>query len=177
MTIVLSILGLIVLAVVVLLIVASQKPDTFRVERSIVVNAPPAKIFPYFNDFMLWPTWSPYEKKDPAMQRNLSGPTAGKGAVYEWKGNKNVGHGRMEILDAPEPSKVVIKLDFFSPMEGHNTAEFTMAAQGSGTLVTWAMYGPAPMITKVLSTVMNFDKMVGTDFEVGLANVKAQAEK
>ncbi|MDB5803050.1 MAG: polyketide cyclase / dehydrase and lipid transport family protein [Betaproteobacteria bacterium] len=177
----LIVLILLVLAVVVVLVIAMQKPDTFSVQRAILIKAPPEKIFPYINDLKAWTTWSPYEKKDPAMQRTLSAVTAGKGAVYEWNGNKNVGQGRMEILDAPAPSKVVIKLDFLKPFEGHNTAEFTLVPQGDAsqptTQVTWLMHGPAPLMNKVMSTVMNLDKMIGDDFADGLANLKALAEK
>ena len=167
---------LLVIAVIVVLVIAMQKPDTFRVQRSIGIKAPPDKIFPYINDFKNWPSWSPYEKKDPAMQRTLGQVTVGKGATYEWSGDKNVGHGRMEILEA-QPEKVVIKLDFYTPFEAHNTAEFTLVGKGAETELTWAMHGPAPLMNKVMSTVMNLDKMVGSDFEVGLANLKALAEK
>lgn len=176
----LKVLGIIVLllviAVIVVLVIAMQKPDTFRVQRTLGIKAPPGKIAPFISDFKNWPQWSPYEKKDPAMQRTLGSITAGKGATYEWSGDKNVGHGRMEILDA-QPEKIVIKLDFYTPFEAHNTAEFTLVPKGAETELTWAMQGPAPLLNKVMSTVMNLDKMIGTDFEVGLANLKALAEK
>jgi uncharacterized protein YndB with AHSA1/START domain len=118
------------LAIAVVLILAGRKPDIFRVQRATTVKAPPEKIFPLINDFHQWVTWSPYETKDPAMKRSYSGEASGKGAVYGWEGNKNVGSGRMEILDAQAPSRIVIKLDFFTPFEGHNTAEFTMLPRG-----------------------------------------------
>ena len=137
-----------VVAVAVVLILAATKPNTFSVRRAITVKAPPEKIFPLINDFHQWGTWSPYENKDPAMKRSFSGAASGKGAVYAWDGNKNVGSGRMEILDASLPSKIVIKLDFFTPFEGHNTAEFTMLPQGDATSVTWLMHGPAPFMSK-----------------------------
>ena len=101
--------------------------------------------------------WSPYENKDPAMKRSYSGAASGKGAVYAWDGNKNVGSGRMEILDASVPSKIVIKLDFFKPFEAHNTAEFTMLPQGDATKVDWVMHGPAPFMSKVMQVFMNLD--------------------
>jgi hypothetical protein len=110
------------------------------------------------------------------MKRIHSGAPKGKGAIYEWDGNGQVGSGRMEIVDTT-PNKVVIKLDFIKPFEGHNTAEFTVAPQGDTTTVTWAMYGPARFITKVMSTVFNLDKMIGDDFDAGLVNLKAMAEK
>jgi uncharacterized protein YndB with AHSA1/START domain len=164
-------------AVAVVLLLAAVKPDTFSVRRAITVKAPPDKVFPLINDFHQWGNWSPYETKDPAMKRSFSGAASGKGAVYGWDGNKNVGAGRMEILDASVPEKIVIKLDFIRPFEGHNTAEFTMLPQGNATKVTWLMHGPAPFIGKVMHLFMNIDKMVGKDFEIGLANLKGLTEK
>jgi uncharacterized protein YndB with AHSA1/START domain len=164
-------------AIAVVLILAATKPATLRVQRTTTVKAPPEKIFPLIADFHQWRNWSPYENKDPAMQRTYSGAASGKSAVYAWQGNKNVGSGRMEILEAPPPSKVVIKLDFFTPFEGHNTAEFTMLPQGDGTHVTWLMHGPAPLMSRVMQVFINLDRMIGEDFEVGLANLKSVAEK
>src|ERR1700676_12238 len=165
------------IAIAVILILAATKPDTFSVRRATTVKAPPEKIFPLINDFHQWVTWSPYESKDPAMKRSYSGAESGKGAVYGWEGNKNVGSGRMEILDTSQPSKIVIKLDFFTPFEGHNTAEFTMLPQGDGTNVTWVMHGPAVFISKVMQVFINLDHMIGKDFEAGLANLKRLTEK
>jgi uncharacterized protein YndB with AHSA1/START domain len=153
------------------------EPDTFRVQRSTSIKAPPEKIFPLINDLRGWGAWSPYEKRDPAMKRAYSGAATGKGAVYEWDGNKNVGKGRMEITDTAPPSRIAIKLDFFEPFEAHNTAEFTMDGKGDSTSVTWAMYGPANYISKLMGVFFNMDKMIGRDFEAGLANLKAIYEK
>ena len=158
------------------LIYAATKPDDFRVTRSLAIKAPPDKIFALINDLHGWGAWSPYEKRDPDMKRTFSGAPSGKGAVYEWDGNKNVGKGRMEIIDTAPPNKVVVKLDFLKPFEGHNTAEFTMVPQGDATNVTWGMYGPSPYVAKVMGTFMNMDKLIGKDFETGLANLKALAE-
>ena len=165
------------LAIVVILILAAAKPNTFSVQRATVVRAPAEKIFPLINDFHQWGRWSPYEDKDPAMKRTYSGAASGKGAVYAWDGNKNVGSGRMEILDASMPAKIVIKLDFFTPFEGHNTAEFTMLPQGDATNLTWLMHGPAPFMAKIMHVFMNIDRMVGKHFEIGLANLKRLTEK
>ena len=165
------------IAIAILLILAATKPDTFSVRRATTVKAPPERIFPLINDFHQWGTWSPYETKDPAMKRTYSGTASGKGAVYAWQGNKNVGSGRMEILDSSAPSKIVIKLDFFAPFEGHNTAEFTMLPQGDVTNVTWLMHGPVPFMAKIMHVLMNIDRMVGKDFEIGLANLKRLTEK
>jgi Polyketide cyclase / dehydrase and lipid transport len=165
------------IAIAILLILAAIKPDTFTVQRSTAVKAPPETIFPLINDFHQWGTWSPYETKDPAMKRSYSGTASGNGAVYAWEGNRNVGSGRMEILDTTVPSKIVIKLDFFTPFEGHNTAEFIMLPQGDVTNVTWLMHGPVPFMAKIMHVLMNIDRMVGKDFEIGLANLKRLTEK
>jgi uncharacterized protein YndB with AHSA1/START domain len=156
---------------------AATKPDTFRVERSTSIKAPPEKVFALINDFHQWGGWSPWEKMDPAMQRTHSGAASGKGAVYEWEGNSKVGKGRMEITDASVPSKLLIKLDFLKPFEGHNTAEYTLKTSGDTTALTWAMYGPSPFMSKVMQVFVSMDSMIGKDFEAGLANLKAIAEK
>jgi uncharacterized protein YndB with AHSA1/START domain len=156
---------------------AATKPDELRVERTLAIKAPPEKIFPYVNDLKAWATWSPYEKKDPAMARTFGSVTAGKGAVYEWSGNSNVGQGRMEITESAPSSKIAIKLDFIKPFEGHNVATFAFEPKGETTQVSWTMTGPSAYITKLMGVFFNMDKMIGDDFAVGLANLKAQAEK
>ena len=174
---VVGIAALVVLVVVAgVLIYASTKPDTFRVERTVSIDAPPDKIFPLIVDLKSWTAWSPYEKKDPELKRSFGPITSGKGATYSWDGNKNVGQGSMEILDAA-PGKVVIKLDFVKPFEAHNTAEFIVQPKGNSSSVTWAIYGPSPIVSKVMGLFMNMDTMIGKDFEVGLANLKARMEK
>jgi len=164
-------------AIAAVLILAATKPTTLRVQRSVSINAPPERIFSLISDFHQWVTWSPYEQKDPAMKRTYSGTERGRGAVYAWDGDKNVGSGRMEILDVSAPSKIVIKLDFFKPFEGHNTAEFTMLPQGDGTHVTWLMHGPANFMSRLIQVFMNLDNLIGKDFEAGLANLKTITEK
>jgi carbon monoxide dehydrogenase subunit G len=176
-TIVMWIVGLAAVAVAAILIVASAKPDTFRIERRISIKAPPEEIFPLINDFHAWTQWSPWERKDPALKRSYSGATSGKGSIYEWEGNKNVGKGRMEIAESRPSSKVLVDLYFLSPFAANNTAEFTLTPGGEATTVNWAMYGPSLFVSKVMSTVMNMDKMVGKDFEQGLVNMKAAAER
>ena len=121
------------IAVAIVLILAAAKPDKFRVQRGAIMKMPRKKFFCLINDFRQWGSWSPWENRDLAMKRSFSGAERGTGAVYAWEGNKNVGSGRMEILDASMPPKIVIKLDFFKPFEGHNTAEFTMLPQGDAT--------------------------------------------
>jgi uncharacterized protein YndB with AHSA1/START domain len=165
------------IAIAIVLILAATKPNTFSVRRATSVKTPPEKIFSLINDFHQWGTWSPWENKDPAMKRTFSGAASGTGAAYAWEGNKNVGSGRMEILEASLPSKIVIKLDFFKPFEGHNTAEFTMLPQGDVTNVNWVMHGPVPFIGKILHVFINMDRMIGKDFEIGLSNLKRLTEK
>ena len=160
-----------------LLIFALTRPDNFRVERSITVQAPAAKIFPLLNDFRQFSSWSPWQKLDPAMQVTHSGPASGPGAVYTWKGNSDVGAGRMEVLKQVPDTNVIVKLDFLEPFEGHNTSEYTLKPAETGTTVTWAMYGPSPYISKLMGIFVSMDSMIGKDFERGLANLKAVAEK
>lgn len=159
-----------------LLIFAATKPDTFRVQRAASIKAPPEKIFALINDLHSWDTWSPWENKDPAMKRAHSGAANGKGAVYEWDGNKEVGKGRMEITESSPPSKVTIKLDFVKPFDAHNIVEFTLEPKGDSTNVMWTMHVPTPYIGKVMHVFFNIDSMVGKDFEAGLANLRTVAE-
>lgn len=175
---ILAIVGVVVVvAIAAILIYASTKPDSFRVERSTAMNAPPEKIFPYIDGLERWAEWSPYEGRDPAMKRAYSGAKSGKGAVYEWDGNDDVGKGRMEIVDSRPPHRVVIKLDFLKPFEGHNMAELTVEPKGGQTIVTWAMYGPSTFMTKLIGTFMDMDDMIGRDFAAGLAKLKTVVEK
>ena len=176
MTILMYIAIVLAALIAIVLILAAMRPNTFRVQRSIDINAPADYIFPLINDYKNWGSWSPYEHIDPAMQRTYSGTASGKGSVYEWTGNKNVGHGRMEIIETVPPSKILIQLDFFSPFEAHNMAEFTMRPQGSATNVTWAMHGPVPFMAKIMHMFFNMDKMVGGQFQQGLTSMKAVAE-
>lgn len=161
---------------------ALDKPagdEGFRIERSIHVNAPPASAFALVNDFQQWVRWSPYEGLDANLKRTYSGAPQGVGAVYEWEGNNKVGNGRMEMLGS-EPSRIVIKLDFFKPFEAHNTAEFSFVPEDGGSRVTWAMYGPpmksSPLMKFVMSLFFNMEKVVGGQFEQGLAKLKTAAE-
>ena len=170
--------ALLVLAATVaaVLLLAASKPATFRVERSATINAPPEKVFTLINDFHHWPSWSPWEKLDPAMTKTHSGAPSGPGAVYAWKGNKKVGEGHMEITDASPHSRLAMKLDFLKPFEAHNIAEFTLVGTDGNTQVTWAMHGPANFMTKLMQVFMSMDRMVGKDFEAGLENLQALAE-
>ncbi len=171
-----TILIIAVVLIAAILIYAATRPDTYRVERTARMNTPPDKVFGLINDFHAWASWSPWEKKDPGMKKTHSGPPQGKGAVLEWDGNKDVGTGRMEVLESLPASKIMIKLDFLKPFEAHNTAEFTLTPSAGTTHVTWAMYGPQPYMIKIMGIFCDPDKMVGKDFEAGLANLKTLAE-
>jgi hypothetical protein len=173
----LGIIGLIILiAIITILILAANKPNTFRVERSIIISAPPEKLSTLINDFHNWDQWSPWAKLDPAMKTTYSGPPSGVGSIYEWEGNSAVGKGRMEILFT-DPAKTSIKLDFLKPFEGHNAADFILAPQGTSTSVSWIMVGTLAFLPgKLMSVFTTMDKMIGRDFEKGLANMKAAVE-
>ena len=160
-----------------LCIVAAFKPDSFRVERNIVINAPAEKVFPLMNDLREFTRWSPYEGRDPAMQKTFSAITTGKGASYAWDGNNDVGAGRMEITDSRPMQQVQIQLDFQRPMEAHNNVVFSLSPMGTGTQVSWAMEGPMPFVSKLFSIFMNFDSMIGNDFASGLEKLKTLAEQ
>lgn len=167
---------IVILAIIMVLIFAATKPNKFRIERSIHIKASPEKIFPFIIDFHHMQTWSAWEKIDPAMRRSFSGAKSGKGAIYAWDGNKDIGQGSMEILEATPSSNVLIKIDFFKPFEAHNMVEFTLVPNGETTTVSHAMYGPTPFISKLMCLFFSMDKMVGPKFEEGLANLKAAAE-
>jgi uncharacterized protein YndB with AHSA1/START domain len=173
----LIIAAVLVVAVTVVLALAATKPDTFRVTRTTTIKAPPEKIYPLIADFHRWTAWSPYENKDPAMKRTYGGTPGAVGQTYGWSGDKNIGVGSMTLTEAAPSSKVALKLDFISPFEAHNTVVFSIVPQGDGTMVSWDMQGPTPFIGKIVHVFMDMDKMVGTDFEVGLANLKNAVEK
>ena len=176
-TVLIAVLALAGLAVAVVLVLASRKPDTFSVHRSATIKAPPEKIYPLIADFRNWGPWSPWEKKDPAMKRSFSGAESGKGATYAWEGNKDVGKGSMTLVDADPPKRVALNLDFEKPFEAHNRVTFALTPKGDTTEVVWSMDGPTPFIGKIMHVFIDMDRMVGSDFEAGLANLKAAAEK
>ena len=170
------ILIVVVVLIAALLAYAATRPSDFRVQRRASIKASPEKIFPLIADFHNWTSWSPWEKKDPALKRTFSGAPNGKGAVYAWEGNRDVGSGRMEITEASSPSKVKIQLDFIKPFEGHNVVDFTLQPVGGETNVTWDMAGHLAYVMRVFGIFFSMDKMIGKDFETGLANLKAVAE-
>lgn len=172
MTIFLAVLA--ILAVIILL--AISKPNTFQVDRSVEIETSAANIFAYISELRAWQDWSPYETKDPTMQRSYNNVTSGVGATYEWRGNNKVGEGRMEIVEAKNPVKIVIALEFIKPMAGNNTAIFNLNQSDNATKVTWNMYGPSPFVSKLMQVFINFDTMIGKDFESGLSQLKLLVE-
>ncbi|HEU4776673.1 MAG TPA: SRPBCC family protein [Telluria sp.] len=161
---------------VIILGLAATKPNEFAITRVATIKAPPEKILPLIADFHNWKQWSYWETLDPNMVRTFEGPASGKGAVYGWKGDSKVGQGRMEVLDVA-PANVRIKLDFKDPVESNNITEFALTPEGDATKVTWSMKGPMPFISKIMAVFFDMEKMVGPDFEKGLARMKTAAEK
>jgi hypothetical protein len=176
MKIIKIVLIVLVVAVVGVLAVAATKPDSFRVQRSASIKAPPEKISAALSDFQAWKAWSPWEKMDPAMKRTYSGEPRTKGAKYAWAGNSEVGEGSMTLTEA-QPSRVALDLDFIKPFEGHNKVVFTLTPKGDATEVTWDMQGPSPYITKVIQVFCDMDGMIGKEFDKGLADLKTLTEK
>ncbi|HEY0721008.1 MAG TPA: SRPBCC family protein [Gammaproteobacteria bacterium] len=169
-------MGTIAVLIAALLIFAAVQPGNFRIQRSLEIKAPPERIFARLNDFHQWAAWSPWEKIDPALKRTYSGAAFGKGAIYAWRGNQDIGQGQMEIIESQPPSKLVIKIDFIKPIEAHNTVEFVLEAHDGITTVTQTMYGPSPFISRVMKLFFDTDRMIGEKYEEGLAALKSIAE-
>ena len=168
----------IVLAVVVavLIVIVTLQPSDFRVSRSAIVSAPAPAVYAQVNDFHKWEAWNPWGKIDPAMKQTYEGAAAGVGAIYTWTGNNEVGEGRMTITDSRPSDLVRIKLEFFKPLAATNTAEFTFKPEGNQTAVTWSMTGAKNFMAKAIHLFMNMDKMIGGQFEKGLASMKSIVE-
>ncbi|SFK68240.1 SRPBCC family protein [Lysobacter sp. cf310] len=170
------ILSLLALAVVAVLIYAATRPSTLHIERSLLIHAPADTILSHVNDFHRWRDWSPYEKLEPDMRREIGGAASGRGATYAWEGKGKAGAGRMEITGT-RPDRTTIQLDFSKPFVSRNIAEFAAVAQPDGTRVTWSMQGPAAYMTKLMGVFFNMDRMIGRDFETGLAALKTVSER
>ncbi len=154
----------------------AMQPDEMRVTRSMKINAAPAAVFAQLDDFHKWETWSPWAKMDPNAKNTFDGPASGAGAMFHWAGNDQVGEGKMTIVESRPGEFLKMKLEFIKPMQCTNTAEFTLKPEGEQTELVWAMYGHSPFIGKAMGVFMDMDKMVGDDFEKGLASIKANAE-
>ncbi|HWD20661.1 MAG TPA: SRPBCC family protein [Verrucomicrobiae bacterium] len=159
------------------ILLVAARPAFMKISRSAKIAAPPAMVFPLVNDFHQWQAWSPWAKLDPAAANSYQGPDSGVGAAFAWSGNNKVGAGRMLIKEARPNELIRIQLEFLRPMKVVNTAEFTFRSEGGGTLVSWTMTGKNNFAAKVFGLFVNCDKMVGGDFERGLAAMKSIAEK
>jgi uncharacterized protein YndB with AHSA1/START domain len=172
-----KILIAVAVVIVVFVIVVALQPANFRVTRSTTINAPAATVFAQVNDFYKWDAWSPWAKLDPAMKQTHEGSPEGTGAIYSWVGNKDVGEGRMTLTESKPNELIRIKLEFIKPFAAVNTTEFTFKPEGNQTSVTWDMTGEKNFMSKAFCLFMSMDKMVGGDFEKGLAQLKTIAEE
>jgi hypothetical protein len=166
------------LAVGVALFIAlvAMQPTEYRVARSETINAPAIDVFPHVNDLRKMNAWSPWLDEDPQVKQTYDGPEQGTGAVYTWNGNNRVGEGRMTIVDSNPNDSIRIKLDFLRPFKSSSDVEFTFKPQGDQTIVTWAMNGRKVFMTKFFGLIMSMDKMIGGNFEKGLARMKKIVE-
>lgn len=165
-------LGAFAALLVIFLIVVAMQPSDFRISRSLAMSAPPPAIFPHVNELKKWQPWSPWMKLDPNAKSTFEGPEGGKGAVMTWAGNNEVGEGKMTVLESKPNELIRFRLDFYKPMAGTSEAEFTFKPEGNQTVVTWSMSGQNNFIAKAMCMIMNMDKMVGGEFEKGLASIK-----
>jgi uncharacterized protein YndB with AHSA1/START domain len=178
----LKLIGLgVVLLVGGVLLFAAMRPDSFRVQRTASIKAPPEKIFPLINDLQRFNTWNPFDKKDPHLKGTYSGAASGPGAAYAFEGNKDVGRGSIEIIDSVPASEVRMTLHMLAPMEARNVVEFSLKPEGGeagqSTRVTWAIQGPVPFFAKIFGIFCDMDGMIGKDFENGLSDLKAIVER
>jgi len=174
--ILLGIVVMIVVLIAVFLVMVMMQPSHYQVERSATINAPAPTVFALVNDFHKWDSWSPWAKLDPAMKQTFEGAPAGTGAIYSWSGNSQVGEGKMTITDSRPSDLIKIKLEFIKPFAATNATDFTFTPSGNSTNVKWTMSGENNFIGKAFSLFMNMDKMIGGDFEKGLAQMKQTAE-
>mgnify|MGYP002781037843 FL=1 len=162
--------------VIILAIIIMTRPDTFRIERSTLINAPAATVFPLVEDFHQWRGWSPFEEIDPTLTRTYEGADHGVGAVYKWSGNNKAGEGRMEIIESVPSSHVRVSQQFTRPFKMDSTVEFLLEQEGEASRITWAMFGKNQLMSKIFGLFVNMDKMLGKDFDKGLNRLKALAE-
>lgn len=177
MTISSALLVVFVFAVFGLVVMVLRRPDEFRISRSTRIAADPASVFSQINDFRAWSAWSPWAKLDPAMYVEYDGPSRGLGAGYSWSGNSKVGQGSMRIIESKQNIRVGIQLEFFKPFRASNRTTFTLTPEPSGTKVSWVMEGKNKFLSKLMGVFMNLDKLIGADFERGLANLKVVVER
>lgn len=172
----LKILIALAIILVVLAVIVALRPSDFHVARSETIVAPPERVFTQINDLHAYAVWNPWGKYDPAMKTTFEGPRSGVGAAFAWEGNSQVGAGRMTITESRPNELVRVRLDFLRPFPSTATAEFTLNATGRATVTTWSMIGRQTFIPKAIGLFLNMDKMVGREFEKGLAQLKSIAE-
>ncbi len=171
-----KILILLAAIIVIFLGLVALRPSEFRVVRSATISAPAPEVFAQVNNFHNWEAWSPWAKLDPGIGQTYEGPDAGEGATYKWSGNSEVGEGVMTITESRPNDLIRIKLEFLKPFAATDTAEFTFEPEGGQTMVTWSMEGKNNFIAKAIGMFMDMDKMIGSQFEAGLANLKSVVE-
>ncbi|MGC4122948.1 MAG: SRPBCC family protein [Myxococcales bacterium] len=152
------------------------QPSHFSVSRSAVIPSPPGAVFAVLDGFEHFPDWSPWDERDPAMRRDLSGPPAGTGASYHWSGNDDVGEGRMTIVETVPNEKIAVRLEFLRPFPAVNRTEYTLRPEGDGTRLTWTMSGDLGFLGKAFGMVKSHDQLIGPDFEKGLAKLAPVVE-
>lgn len=177
MKVLMILIGIAIVAVAVILLLAARKPDMFSLQRSVMVDAPAERIYPLIDDLRAHEAWSPFDKPNPDTRKRYTGSPSGIGAVYEWEGAAQAGSGRLQIRQSEPPSRAVMQLDMLKPFKASNEVVFTLEPAASGTRVTWSMRGETPFLAKVMHVFVNMDRMVGKDFETGLANLKSIAER
>lgn len=170
-----SVAVVLLVGIAAVLVAAANRPDSFRVVRSATVQADAGKLHPLINDLHQFNTWNPFERKDPDIKGEYRGPAAGPGAAYHFEGGKS-GSGSLRVVDSA-PQQVTMELHMLKPMEGRNRIVFTLQPRGNATEVTWAMDGPMPFVSKLITMFVDMDRMIGGDFENGLATLKQRAER
>ncbi|MDC0708564.1 SRPBCC family protein [Stigmatella sp. ncwal1] len=175
--ILLSVAGAVALGVLVVLVLASRKPESFHIERRTVIAAPPEAVFPHLNDFRRWARWSPWEKLDPSMQKTYGGPPSGVGSTYAWRGDSKAGEGTMTILESRPSELLTLRLEFLKPFPATNTVTYTLVPKAGGTEITWAMDGKNTFMGKIFAVFFDMDALIGKDFERGLADLKQVSEE
>ena len=172
----LKILIVVAVIIVVLVVIVALQPNEYRVARSTIISAPAPAVFAQVNDFHKWAAWNPWAKIDPAMKQTYEGAPAGTGAIYTWIGNNEVGQGRMTIIESRPSDLIRIKMEFFKPFAGNSIAEFTFKPESNKTAVTWSMTGNNNFMAKAIHLFVSMEKMIGGQFEKGLASMKSIVE-
>lgn len=177
MKIFLTLSALLACAIVIVIILAARKPDVFSVQRSTTIDAPAERIFPLINDLRAHETWSPFDKPDPATRKTYTGAATGAGSAYAWEGSGQSGTGRIAIVESSPDSKITMQLDMLKPFKASNVVHFTLEPTATGTQVSWSMQGKTPFLAKIMHVFVDMDRVVGGEFETGLANLKTLTEK